>query len=81
MESSGSSVSSTLFPYRTPGQDGLGAAFPSTSGVEGFTAEKAKGRVLSLEGGASWRTDMRVGLLTPEEAKAAIKVIERIRSG
>ena len=36
---------------RTPDQDGLGLAFPSTSEVEGYSAEKAKGQVVELGGG------------------------------
>ncbi|MEM9584271.1 MAG: DUF4432 family protein [Pseudomonadota bacterium] len=69
----------TRWICRTPDQDGLGIAFPSTSGVEGYTAEKAKGRVETVEGGASWRIDMTVGLLTTSEAQEAISAIERIR--
>ena len=53
---------------RTPDQDGLGLAFPSTSEVEGYTAEKAKGHGVELAGGGIWSVDMRMGLLTPDEA-------------
>ena len=62
---------------RTPDQDAIGMAFPSTSEVEGYTAEKAKGQVPSLAGGKNWRVDMRMGLLTPPETKAMIGEIDR----
>lgn len=64
---------------RTPDQDGLGVGFPSTSGVEGYSAEKAKGRVAIVEGGETWRVDMRVGLLTADETSDSIDLIDRIR--
>jgi hypothetical protein len=64
---------------RTPDQDAIGMAFPSTSEVEGYAAEKKKGFVVSLEGGASWRVDMRLGALTREETAAAIAEIEAVR--
>lgn len=64
---------------RTPDQDGLGIAFPATSGVEGYTAEKAKGRVETVEGGATWRIDMRLGLLTAPEASDTIALINKVR--
>lgn len=63
---------------RTPDQDAIGMAFPSTSEVEGYTAEKKKGLVVSVAGGASWRVDMRLGALTTSETDDAVKEIERI---
>lgn len=69
----------TRWICRTPDQDGLGIAFPATSGVEGYTVEKAKGRVETVEGGAAWRMDMRLGLLTPAETGDIIGRIEAIR--
>lgn len=69
----------TRWICRTPDQDGIGIAFPSTSGVEGYGVEKAKGRVVSLEGGGHWRADMAFGLLTAEETDDAISRIDRIR--
>jgi len=65
---------------RTPDQDGLGVAFPSTSGVEGYTVEKAKGRVSSLPGGETWRIAMRMGHLTDTETNDAIRTIEKIQA-
>ena len=61
---------------RTPDQDGLGIAFPATSGVEGHSIEKAKGRVVELAAGGTWRVDMRLGLLTAGETAAAVAAIK-----
>lgn len=68
----------TRWICRTADQDGLGIAFPATSGVEGYTAEKAKSRVERLEGGESWRVDMRLGMLTADEADSVIAIIDAI---
>lgn len=65
---------------RTPDQDAIGMAFPSTSEVEGYTAEKKKGNVVSLPGGETWRVDMRMGLLTRGETEAAIHHINDVRT-
>ena len=65
---------------RTPDQDGLGIAFPSTSEVEGYTAEKAKGQVVELDGGQTWTIDIRMGLLTNSETEGMMQRIENIRS-
>lgn len=66
---------------RTPDQDGLGLAFPSTSEVEGYSAEKAKGQVVELAGGQIWQIDMRMGYLSEAETVTAIERIARIRAG
>ncbi len=71
----------TRWICRTPDQDGLGIAFPATSGVEGYSAEKAKGRVHILDGGEAWRVDMRMGLLTAVETQETIAKIEALRRG
>jgi len=65
---------------RTPDQDGLGIAFPATSEVEGYTAEKAKGNIVELAGGDSWTVDMRMGLLTKGEAAEMADRIAAIRA-
>lgn len=70
----------TRWICRTPDQDGLGIAFPSTSGVEGYTAEKAKGRVMTVEGGATWRIDMQMGLLTADETQGIIAMIDGLKA-
>lgn len=69
----------TRWICRTPDQDGLGIAFPSTSGVEGYTAEKAKGRVAIVESGETWHIDMRLGLLTAIETEQTIAMIAGLK--
>lgn len=71
----------TRWICRTPDQDGLGVAFPATSGVEGYTAEKANGRIVELAGDETWRADMAFGYLTADETAETIANIERIRAG
>lgn len=71
----------TRWICRTPDQDGLGIAFPATSGVEGYTVEKAKGRVETLGPGEDWRIDMRLGLLTVDETREKIAAIDRVNAG
>jgi hypothetical protein len=66
---------------RTPDQDAIGMAFPCTSGVEGYTTEKKKGLVAIVEGGTSWRVDMRMGTLNAADTKAVVKEIENINAG
>jgi Domain of unknown function (DUF4432) len=63
---------------RTPDQDAIGMAFPSTSEVEGYTAEKKKGLYVDLSGGATWRVDMRLGVLSVDETTAVVKEIASI---
>lgn len=63
---------------RTPDQDAIGMAFPSTAGVLGYKVEKEKGNVRVLQGGESWRVDMRMGSLTPPETAEIVKVIEKV---
>ena len=70
----------TRWICRTPDQDGLGVAFPSTSEVEGYTAEKAKGQVVELGGEQVWRIDIQMGLLTEAEVGGVLKKIDDIRS-
>ncbi|MEM6889276.1 MAG: DUF4432 family protein [Pseudomonadota bacterium] len=65
---------------RTPDQDGLGLAFPATAGVEGYAAEKAKGRGVELAGHDSWRIDMTIGHLTTSETDEVIARIDAIRA-
>jgi hypothetical protein len=55
-------------------------AFPSTSEVEGYTAEKKKGLFVSLEGGATWRVDMRMGSLNKAETASVEKTIAALRA-
>ena len=71
----------TRWVCRTPDQDGLGIAFPATAEVEGYTAEKAKGHVIELVGGATWNIDISMGLLTATEAAGLKDRIDAVRSG
>ena len=54
---------------RTVDQQALGME-PCTAEVEGFHAEKKKGNVRSLEGGASATFELEVGVLSGREARA-----------
>jgi galactose mutarotase-like enzyme len=63
---------------RTPDQDAIGIAFPATSGVEGFAAEKKKGLYAVVAGGESWRVDMRMGVLSVDETATTIAAIESV---
>ncbi|MFZ1709259.1 MAG: DUF4432 family protein [Anaerolineae bacterium] len=60
---------------RTADQDALGLCLPATAEPEGYTAEKAKGHVRQLTGGAALRFEMTAGYLAPAEAA---RVIEKI---
>ncbi|HVP19621.1 MAG TPA: DUF4432 family protein [Spirochaetia bacterium] len=66
---------------RTADQDCLGIVLPATAEPEGYTAEKAKGNVRSLAGGATARFDLEVGLLAPARAKEMETAIEHILAG
>ncbi|HVT52840.1 MAG TPA: hypothetical protein VHE77_14770, partial [Dongiaceae bacterium] len=55
---------------RTGDQDALGLILPATAGVEGFTAEKAKGRLVTLEAGGTRSFHYRCGALDAAEARA-----------
>jgi len=63
---------------RTADQDALGLVLPATAEPEGYTAEKAKGNLRTLAGGAEFRTEIRMGALTVAEAKRVESQIERI---
>ena len=65
--------------YRSD-QDGVGLAFSAAAGVEGYAAEKAKGRGIDLAGGETWRLDMTMGHLTANETDAMISEINDIRA-
>ncbi len=51
---------------RTADQDALGME-PCTAEVEGFSAEKAKGHVRTLPGGATFTSELEIGVLPPDE--------------
>jgi hypothetical protein len=66
---------------RTPDQDCLGIVLPATAEPEGYTAEKEKGNIKQLAGGAEWVTRMEIGTLTPDEAAAMAAHISQILAG
>jgi hypothetical protein len=51
---------------------------PSTAEVEGFTAEKKKGNVRSLPGGATFTSELEVGVLTADETRREEMLIEQV---
>jgi hypothetical protein len=59
-------------------QEALGLILPSTSGVDGYTAEKAKGRVVTLAGGGTYSCRYRCGALDATAAKAMVHQIEAV---
>jgi hypothetical protein len=63
---------------RTPDQDCLGLALPATAEPEGYTREKAKGNVKTMEGGESRQFGVQAGLLDPREASAMERTIGEI---
>jgi len=65
---------------RTPDQDALGLVLPATAEPEGYRAEKAKGNVKTLPGGARFACDLLVGALTAAEASRMEGAIARILS-
>jgi hypothetical protein len=54
---------------RTPDQDAIGLCLPATAEPEGYHAEKAKGNIITLAGGATWHIDLEVGTLSGARAR------------
>lgn len=65
---------------RNGDEDALGLVLPATAEADGKAAERRKGNVMSLAGGAEWRCQMRFGALLPSEAAAMAEVIASARS-
>ena len=61
-------------------EDALGLILPSTSGVDGYTAEKAKGRVVTLAGGGVYSCRYRCGALDAAGAGALARHIETLKA-
>lgn len=53
---------------RTADEDALGMVLPATAEHQGYTAEKAKGHVVELEGGSTRKFQVSVGMLDDERA-------------
>ncbi len=66
---------------RTPDQDAAGISLPATAEPEGYTAEKAKGYVKELAGGAEWRCEYVMGALGADEAERMAERIDAIVQG
>jgi len=65
---------------RTADQDALGME-PCTAEVEGFSAEKKKGNLRFLPGGATFNSELEVGVLTPEETRQEEMLVELVLAG
>lgn len=55
---------------RTANQDAIGIYLPATAEANGYTAEKAKGNVLSIKAGKSFTCALEFGALNAKDAKA-----------
>jgi len=60
-------------------QEALGLILPATSGVDGYSAEKARGRVVTLPGGGTYSCQYRCGALDPAGARALADEIARLK--
>lgn len=67
-------LTASAFRYDS-GVCALGLCLPATAEPEGYTAEKAKGHVRQLTGGAALRFEMMAGYLAPGEAARWIEKI------
>jgi hypothetical protein len=63
---------------RTPDQDCIAIAEPTTSGIEGRTAEERAGRLAELAPGATWKATMRMGRLGPDDAVRMVAHVDRV---
>ena len=57
----------------------FGLILPSTSGVDGYSAEKARGRVVTLPGGGAYSCHYRCGALDAETAAGLSDQIDRLK--
>lgn len=65
---------------RTANQDALGLYLPATAEADGYTAEKAKGNVITLPPGGEYSCTLHFGALTLTEAKKLEAQINAIKS-
>ncbi len=68
----------TRWICRTPDQQGLGIAFPSTAGVEGYTAEKRKNRIVHIAARDTWSINMQMGRLDAKDADQLVRKVNQI---
>jgi hypothetical protein len=60
-------------------QEALGLVLPATAGVDGYSAEKAKGRLVMVDAGKTWSCRYQCGTLDAGAAKSLAAQIEAIR--
>ena len=63
---------------RTVDQDAIGIVLPATAEPEGYSAEKAKGNLVSVPPGGTWTCDLQLGALDAPAASAERTLIERL---
>jgi Domain of unknown function (DUF4432) len=63
---------------RTPEQDCIALAEPSTSGLTGYSEERRRGNVPELGPGARWETKFRLGRLDADAAAAMREKIDHL---
>ena len=63
---------------RTPNQDAIGIYLPATAEANGYTAEKAKGNVLSIDAGKSFECSLVFGALDMANADEMKCMIEAL---
>ena len=68
----------TRWICRTPDQDSIAIVEPGTAEPEGYLAEKAKGNLKVLPPKGVFHHQLKVGALTPEEARRVEQKISRI---
>ena len=61
---------------RTPNQDAIGIYLPATAEANGYTAEKAKGNVLTLDAGQSFKCSLEFGALNQKDASEMKQMIK-----
>jgi len=65
---------------RTPDQQSIGFE-PGTAGPQGFTTEKQKGNLQTLQGGETFHCDLQIGVLDAANAQQEEALIASILSG
>lgn len=65
---------------RNGDQEALGLVLPATAEADGYLAEKAKGNLVRLESGDSFRCQLVFGALSPEEVPVFEQVIDAARA-
>lgn len=68
----------TRWISRTPDHDAIAIVEPGTAEPEGYLAERAKGNIVSLPGGKTFRAEMRVGVVLPQRVERMLQAIDDI---